>query len=168
MLAFPNAKIGTENIIMYAKALSDVNEVELAAGVMKSMRTCKFFPSIAEIMEASQGMVEAATGTAVKGPDEAWNEVLQQMKESFVYKEPVFSTAEIKTAAMSMGWVGMCETETDNIGTVRAQFLRLYESACKRKKETRINDNVLNSMGKQAVDSLIGSTTKQIGRKPNP
>lgn len=163
MLVFPNAKIGIENIIAYAYELSDINEAELIAGVRKSKKVCRFFPSIAEILENSHDMVEVVTETRVKNSDEAWNEVLHQMKEAFIYKKPTFSTPEIETAALSMGWVGMCETETDNIGTIRAQFTRMYESVCKRKKETRVNNDVLNSMGAKAVNSLIDSTVKQIG-----
>ncbi|MBU2701117.1 hypothetical protein Ga0466249_002228 [Sporomusaceae bacterium BoRhaA] len=168
MYAYQAARISNETICTYAIALSDVNRSALAAGVLKSMKACIFFPSIAEITNNSQIMVEAATGTTNKGPDEAWNEVLQQMKEAFVYKKPVFSTKEIESAALAMGWVGMCETLTEDIGTIRSQFLRLYESACKRKKETRVNNDVLNSMGKQAVNSLIDSTTKQIGCNEKP
>lgn len=147
MCAYPSAKIEEANISVYAIALSELTEPELQAGVLKCMRTCKFFPSIAEIMDASQNMIETITGTKVKSPDEAWNEVQRQMHEAFIYKKPVFSTPEIEKAALSMGWIGLCETPTDQIGTARAQFLRLYDSVCNRKKEDRINDSVINIMG---------------------
>lgn len=144
--AYPAARITEETIQVYAVALSELGEAELQAGVLKCMRTCKFFPSIAEIMEQAQVMVETVNGTIVRSPDEAWNEVRQQMHEAFVYRKPVFSTPEIERAALAMGWTSLCETATDDIGTARAQFLRLYESACVRKKETRVNDNVIKLM----------------------
>lgn len=144
--AYPNAKITVNHICTYAVALSELTEAELQAGVLKCMRSCKFFPSIAEIMEQAQIMVETVNGTTAKSHDEAWNEVRQQMHEAFVYRKPVFSTPEIERAALAMGWTSLCETDTDNIGTARAQFLRLYESACIRKKETRVNDNVIKLM----------------------
>ncbi|WP_312560895.1 hypothetical protein [Anaerospora sp.] len=147
MCAYPAAKITEETISVYAIALSELTELELQAGVLKCMRTSKFFPSIAEVMEAAQNMIETVTNTKAKSPDEAWNEVQKQMHEAFVYKKPVFSTPEIEKAALSMGWIGLCETPTDQIGTARAQFLRLYESVCSRKRESRINDSVIAIMG---------------------
>lgn len=145
--AFPNSKITGENIFIYAIALSELSESELKAAVLKCMRTCKFLPSIAEIMEQAQNMVEVATGTKAKSPDEAWNEVQRQMQEAFIYKKPVFSTPEIEAAAMAMGWTGLCETPADVIGVARAQFLKMYESVCKRKHEARIDNNVLQLAG---------------------
>jgi hypothetical protein len=163
MLAYPSARITGENIVTYAIALSELGEAELVAGVMKCMRTCKFFPSIAEIIEAAQGVVEVAAGTNNKSPDEAWNEVQRQMQEAFVYKKPVFSTKEIEEAAMAMGWTGLCETPTDQIGTARAQFLRLYESVCKRKKDKRINDNVIEFVGAANLVKSLAEKKKMIG-----
>lgn len=146
MSAFPNAKISFETIVVYIKALSCLSDAELTAAVMKCMRTCKFFPAIAEIMEQADNMVQVATGTKHKSPDEAWNEVIKQMNEAFIYKKPVFSTPEIESAALAMGWTGLCETETDNMGTIRAQFLRLYESTCRRKHAAKVDNQVLGLM----------------------
>jgi RNA polymerase-binding transcription factor DksA len=166
MLAFPRSGMNEENMSLYATVLSELSEHELKAGVLKCMRICKFFPSIAEIMEVSNEMVQVVTKTKVKSPDEAWNEVQKQMQEAFVYKKPKFSTQEIETAALAMGWIGLCETPTDQIGTARAQFLRMYESVCKRKKEDRINNNVIQIMGGQnKTAELIGKVVGQIGGK---
>lgn len=163
LCAYPSAKITEETIQVYAIALSELNEAELQAGVLRCMRTCKFFPSIAEIMEASQDMIKFVTGTKEKSNDEAWGEVQRQMQEAFVYKEPKFSTPEIEFAAKAMGWIGLCETPSDQMGTARAQFLRLYESACKRCKDKRINDNVISIMGgEDKVKSLISGVAKAL------
>jgi hypothetical protein len=143
IVAFPNSKAGDETILVYAKVLCCLSEAALTASVMKCMRTCKFFPSIAEIMDQAENMVQVATGTKHKSPDEAWNEVLKQMNEAYVYKEPEFSTPEIKHAALAMGWTGLCETLTKDMGTARAQFLKLYDSTCKRKQAEKIDNEVL-------------------------
>lgn len=164
ILAYPSAKITPDSICVYAIALSELSPAELQAAVLKCMRTCKFFPSIAEIMEAANDMVEVASGTKAKSPDEAWNEVIKQMNDAFIYRKPVFSTPEIEKAALSMGWIGLCETPTDQLGTARAQFLRLYESVCKRKTENRINDNVLHQVGDIGGLQRIGEVIKQIGK----
>jgi len=158
--AYPNAQITEETIQVYAIALSELNESELAAAVMRCMRTCKFFPSIAEILEAAQKMIEAASGTGAKDADEAWNEVQRQMQVAFVYKKPIFSTPEIEQAALAMGWIGLCETPTDQIGVARAQFLRLYEATCRRKHDKRINDNVIEFVG---AANLVKSLAEKKG-----
>lgn len=163
MLAYPSAKITPQSIAIYAIALSEITEAELTAGVLRCMRTCKFFPSIAEIMEAAQTVVEVAKGTREKSPDEAWNEVQRQMEEAFVYKKPVFSTTEIEKAALSMGWIGLCNTPTDQIGTARAQFLKLYASVLGRSKDTRINDRVIEIMGgARAIKQLAGDVANKL------
>lgn len=158
--AFPRSGMGIANIVTYAVALSELAPVELVAGVLKCMRTCKFFPTIAEIMDASMDMVKVATDTREKSSDEAWNEVQRQMQEAFIYKTPVFSTPEIEQAAKAMGWISLCETPTDQIGTARAQFRGFYEAACQRSKQSRVNDSVLGVMGgKSKVAELISKST---------
>lgn len=145
--AYPNTKITEETIQVYAVALSELTEKSLTAAVLKCMRTSTFFPSIAEIMKAADDMNDVAAGTKAKSPDESWNEVQRQMEEAFVYKKPVFSTPEIELAALSMGWIGLCETPVNQIGVARAQFLKLYDSVLNRKKEEKTNSRVLELVG---------------------
>ena len=147
LAAYPNARLTADSIFVYAVALSELHPRQLQAGGLRCMRTCKFVPSIAEIMEAAQDVTEHANGTKVSSPDEAWNEVQRQMEEAFIYKKPVFSTPEIERAALAMGWIGLCETPTNQIGTARAQFLRLYESVCSRQKSNQVNENVIRLVG---------------------
>ncbi len=157
-----NAKDVTDNKIRaYAIALSDLDLGALSAGVTRCLQTKTFFPSIPEIREAANSMTEYVTGTGMKSPDEAWKEVQRQMQEAFVYKKPVFSTPEIEQAATSMGWIGLCETPTDVIGVARAQFLKLYDSVCSRKREHKINDQVLQSL---SANGLLGETVRRIGQ----
>lgn len=152
MLAFPSAKINIGTIIVYVKALSCLGDEELTASVMKCMRICKFFPSIAEIMEQAEHVAQVANGTSHKSNDEAWTEVLKQMNEAFIYRKPVFTTPEIESAALAMGWAGLCQTEIEDMGTIRAQFLRMYESTCKRKKEAKIDGQVLGAIGQLGIN----------------
>lgn len=151
VIALSDSRVTKEKIDVYATALCCLTEEELTAAVMKCMRTCKFFPSIAEIMEQAEHVTAVASGTSHKSNDEAWNEVLKQMNEAFIYKKPVFSTPEIESAALAMGWAGMCETLTGDMGTIRSQFLRMYESTCKRKKEAKIDGQVLDVIGALGV-----------------
>ena len=177
LAAYPNAKISADSIFVYAVALSELPPAKLQAGVLRCMRTCKpkfygYFPSIAEIMEAAQEVTDYVSGTKMASPDEAWNEVQQQMQEAFIYKTPVFSTPEVKRAALAMGWIGLCETPTNQIGTARAQFLRLYESVCNTHQGRKVNDSVVRLVGgENAIRELASSVAKDLpkieeGREP--
>lgn len=159
-----NTKDVTDNKIRaYAIALSDLDFGALSAGVTRCLQTKTFFPSIPEIREAANNMTEYVMGTGMKSPDEAWKEVQQQMQEAFVYKKPAFSTTEIEQAALAMGWISLCETPTDVIGVARAQFLKMYDSVCSRKRERKINDQVLQSM-ESPVSGFINEAVSQIGK----
>lgn len=158
MCAFPNAKITDDTIGIYALALSELSPEELQAGVLKCMRTCKFFPTIAEIMEKAQEIVEVVSDTQARSCEDAWKEVLTQMEKAFVYRKPEFSTPEVEKAALSMGWTSLCNLLVDGMNTARAQFLRIYESVCKGKREDRINGAVLNVMGESSVKQLVSKT----------
>ena len=163
LAAYPNARLTADSIFVYAVALSELHPRQLQAGVLRCMRTCKFFPSIAEIMEAAQDVTEQANGTKVAAPDEAWNEVQRQLQEAFIYKKPVFSTPEIERAALAMGWIGLCETPTNQIGTARAQFLRLYESVCSRQKSNQVNENVIRLVGgENAMREITAGVVKSL------
>ena len=119
------------------------------------MRTCKFFPSIAEIMEAARELVIAATGERTADMDEAWREVQKAMKETLAFHQPEFSTHEIKQAVDTIGWTTFLECKVDDFNTLRAQFLRIYESICRRKNTERINNNVLRLVGADKI-KMIG------------
>jgi hypothetical protein len=152
ILAFPNSKAGKGTLDTYVKELMFMDEIELMVSVKKCMRTYDFLPSIAKVIGEAENMVQVARGNKHKSPDEAWNEVLKQMNDAFIYKKPVFSSPEIEIAALAMGWTGLCETATEDMGTIRAQFLKMYESVCKRKISEKIDNEVLEIMGSLGID----------------
>lgn len=162
---FPQSKLDSVGLAIYSKALEplSINQIEIA--LTKLMRISKYFPSVAEIFEQADIMVKVVNKSEDKSPDEAWNEVQRQMQEAYIYKKPVFSTKEIEKAALSMGWIGLCETETKDIGTIRAQFNNMYKSVLQRKKESGINNDIVNSLPQEKVQALLTNTVKAIGGK---
>lgn len=145
LCGYPTFKMDESMVQVYTVALSDLTEDQLSAAVMRCLRTCKFFPAIAEIREAAESLTDHVNGTGAKSPDEAWREVQQQMHDAFVYKPPVFSTPEIEQAALAMGWEALCTT--DNPEASRAHFLKMYASVCARTKNTKVNTEVLRILG---------------------
>jgi hypothetical protein len=164
MCAYDNAKITEELAQTYAIALADIEQAALGKAVLKCLRTHDKFPRISQIRDEVDNITAAITGKRVKSPDEAWQEVVKQMREAFIYKKPVFSTPEIEQAALAMDWTALCLTETENVGTVRAQFLRLYESTCKRKKEERQNNDVIGLTGGNKTAALVGNLADKMPR----
>ena len=161
LMAFPQSKMNDGSLIIYAKALSPLSIVEIDAAMLKLMQTNKFFPAVAEIFQAAKSIKTTATNAEVPGVDEAWREVIQQVHDAFVYREPVFSTPEIKRAALNMGWTSLCYLETDQMNTARAQFRDIYNGILGRQKEKAQNVAVLDMMPKQKVQELIGSVSRK-------
>lgn len=163
LMAFPQSKMNEGSLLIYARALSSLSITEIDVAMLKLMQTCKFFPSVAEIFQAAESVKITATGSEVPSVDEAWKEVIQQVHDAFVYREPVFSTPEIKRAALNMGWTSLCNLGTNEMNTARAQFRDIYNGIISRGKEKKTNIAVLNSLSQQKVQELIGGTSKNFG-----
>jgi hypothetical protein len=103
-------------------------------------------------MEQADNMAQVACGTKYKSNDEAWNEMCSQRIKCWPHKTPEFSSKEIEETVKAMGWVSLCTAEEEDIGTLRAQFLKMYESTCKRKKEAKIDSKVLDVVGKLGLE----------------
>ena len=143
-----------QRMAVYGKMLKQFPPELLTAAVNKALLESKFLPSISEIADACEKLLEAVDDSVrVKSWDEAWAEIQKQMQDAFVYKKPVFSTPEIEQAAMAFGWIALCETQTADLPTVRAQVRRFYEDACARSKERKNNAKVLGKLVVEAVKS---------------
>lgn len=161
LMAFPQNKMNEGSLLIYARALCSLSISEIDAAMLKLMRTCKFFPSVAEIFQAAESMKTTATNSETPSVDEAWREVIQQVHDAFVYREPVFSTPEIKRAALNMGWTTLCNLGINEMNTARAQFRDIYNGIISRSKEKKTNIAVLKSLPQQRVQELISSTSRK-------
>lgn len=155
--AFEYVKYGNEEKLkekmrVFAIALEDLDSATLSAGILKCIRTKTFPPTIAEIREECASVITALTSSGAKSIDEAWGEVRKQVHDCFIYKKPVFSTPEIKDAAEKMGWATLCAaTDSEMVGN-RAQFIKLYESILRRKREEKANSDIISALG--GVDKI--------------
>lgn len=162
LMAFPQSKMNEGSLIVYARALSSLTIAEIDAAMLKLMRTVKFFPTVAEIFEQADNVKNFAIGKSEKSADEAWHEVMKEVHSASIYREPKFSTPEIKQAALNMGWTSLCNLETDAINTARAQFMRIYEAILKRKSDKKINREVMNVLPISRVNELIGNASVKL------
>lgn len=155
LMAFPSSKANEGTLIVYAKALAALNLAEIETAMLKLLRTTKFFPSVAEIYEAAENIKAFANRKEIAQPADAWEEVMRQVHDVFVYKEPVFSSPAIKRAAMSMGWTSLCELPVEGMNTARAQFMRIYENEINRAKNRKTNAEIINMIAAKKVELLI-------------
>ncbi|MDF2857846.1 MAG: hypothetical protein K0Q87_3697 [Neobacillus sp.] len=154
VIALSDSRVTKDKIDVYATALTCLTVEQLTAAVLKCMRTCDYFPSIAEIMRQSENMVQVANGTQRKSVDEAWEEMCKQRDDCWPHKTPKFSTKEIEQTVSAMGWTSLCTAEEKDIGITRAQFRGFYESICKRKQTEKIDNDVLGLMGVDGIKMI--------------
>ena len=146
---FPNsAKMQPEAWPIYARALSALSPEEISAAMLKLMRTSKFFPTIAEIFEAARSVRETADGSGLPTAAEAWEEVIAQARKNGLYRKWEYSCQEVEAALKAFGKEELCMTETAQVNTSRAQFMRMYKEICERKQEIRENNAVLDMLPK--------------------
>lgn len=145
-------------IAAYVNVLAGVPIPLLKATCNKLILTNKFLPTVSEIVTAGKSLVEEVNGHRIKTWDEAWDEIQMTVRNNFLYESPVWSTDEIKAAVNAFGYKELCCVQTKDMQLVRAQMRQLYESACRRAEDKRINTCVLG--GK--VNDLIGSMASGI------
>ena len=131
----------------WAMMLADLDAVVAKAAIIKVCRESQFFPSVAQIVAAA----EALDPRTEKLPTaaEAWEEVVQLIRNFGPYRAPLYSCDTVKRAVRAIGWQQLCMGE--NPEADRAHFLRLYESMRSRYREDRENEKVLELSGMGAV-----------------
>ena len=158
------ANIAPETIANYTMLLADIPTATLQAGILKCIKTCKFFPTIAEIREASQNFVAEITDNRVKDYAEAWAEVWQNMKDTGAHGVPKWSTAEIKQAVDTIGWMNICLVEDEKLSMLRAQFRDIYNTVARRGKEKRLNEEIYKALPAKQREQVksVGDIVKQL------
>jgi hypothetical protein len=163
LLAFPQSKMTTEGLLVYARALSGLSIAEINAAMLKLMRTCKFFPTVAEIFEQAAVMKEFACGSGLPTPEEAWAEAQKNVRTKHLYGgEWEYSCPEVKRAVDSFGKVELCSLDVDEVNTARAQFMRIYKSIVEQARDRKSNAEVMNLLPQGHVQELIGTVAKKL------
>ena len=162
LLAFPQSKMTQEGLLVYAKALQSLSVAEVDVAMLKLMRTCRFFPSVAEIFEQADAMKSYARNSSLPSPDEAWQEAMREAHDKFVYGKWELSTPEVQQAVDNFGKMALCELEPEGMNTARAQFMRIYSSILDRKRDRRISAEVMKSLPKKHAEMLIGGLAEKL------
>ena len=114
--AYPRQEIGEDTLAIYALDLADLEFEQAKAAVEHCRRTCRFFPTIAEIREAA---AEAALGGA-PAPMEAWSELESKLST----KEPLHPLVAEAKRQVGDGWWW----RTQPVERLRREFLEAYRA----------------------------------------
>ena len=162
LVALPQSKIEKDSLKVYARALNCLSLEQINAAMLKLMKTSKWFPTISEIFEASENIETFITGKSKPTADMAWAEAMKLAHDKWIYGKWEYSCKEVELAVNYFGKMELCQLETDNINTARAQFMRIYESVLKRQRDIKTNGEVLNQLPQKQVNVLIQSLSDKM------
>jgi hypothetical protein len=108
-----------ELVDAWASMLVDVTAEEGAAALRAHIATSPHWPKVADIRNR---VAEVRCPSA--NPAEAWGEVYRAIGRCGRDREPQWSTPAVKAAVDAIGWRAICDSNTDDVNTLRAQFER--------------------------------------------
>jgi hypothetical protein len=142
-------------ITLWEKMLEDIPYELAENAIIKIIATAKFWPTVAEIREAAVSLQNPNMIT----PAEAWSQANAALDKYGYYRADegmaVLSPAIKKTIRALGGFESICTTE--NIETVRAQFLRMYDQFAKSEKENALLPESVRQFIAGAVKELTGA-----------
>lgn len=161
LLTFPECKLDETGLKVYAVALSEYEPAAIKVAMEKLIKSSKFFPRVADIIEAIASIQEHADrlnggGTLTAG--EAWEDVQREIKRrSYYSSEPwQFANKEVEKAARQFGLLELSTLEMDGVNTARAQFMRIYDSIMNRAKEDKANEKLFALMDSRVKALFLG------------
>lgn len=145
--AFPNVKISALAWPIYARALAlQLTPDEVNAAMLKLLNTVKWFPTIAEIIEAGISIRETAHESKLPDAGAAWEEVIKQARYNGIDRPWAYSCPEVKKALERFGKSELMHVEESQTNTARAQFMRIYTEVLQSAKTERENNAVLDAL----------------------
>jgi Domain of unknown function (DUF6475) len=133
----------------YWMALEDLGDEALATAVKKSLVTCKFMPTPAELRELA-GVKEITTqGKAL----DAWAYVVSEIRRVGQYMAPNITDPVVRATVRQLGgWVRLCEMDSEQLHSFERQaFLKAYDA------------NTARTLGDDSTRALGGRFTQLVG-----
>ena len=151
---FPDCRLDDRGLLMYAKAMSDIPAEAVNAAMLVLIRRAKFFPRVADIVDAVKSLTEVSSDSGKLTAGEAWEEVMANVKNTGVYGEWKFSTPEVERAARQFGISELCMLEMRDVNTARAQFRDIYNLAVKADGQKQELKRVLGRVGQRDLAQI--------------
>jgi hypothetical protein len=155
LTVYPACKLEASGLMLYARALQDVPLDELDAAMVRLMRTSKFFPTVAEILESVKTTREVISGKDTSGAGAAWHEAMELVRHVGPYRPWTYSSPAVERAVKQFGKIELCELETDDVNTARAQFMRIYNAEAERERGREEVRATLKALGGNRAMELV-------------
>lgn len=147
----------TEKALMYDKFLSDIPAPLLSLAIKSLVETLKFPPTVADIRLEAERIYKISTGTVPMDAGQSWERVKKGMSKWGSYQFDKF-LAELKKEGDSLtaetitqyGWEAFGRVRPEDMGTARAQYMRLYNNNVSRQKEEKRIAQILQESGETA------------------
>jgi len=150
--AFPDKKMEADIFWPFLKDLNDEDFLRAVGEICVTMK--ELFPGtnlIATIRERALRTEGAFTA------HEAFEVVKREMLRPGSYKAPKFTDPIIEKTVSAMGWRDMCGSDESQINTLRAQFIKFYESFKARDTEKRVTSRI-----PEMVNAILTAERKQL------
>lgn len=162
---FPECKLDSTGLNMYAFNLSQYSADQVNAGMRKLMQnveTGTYFPKPAHIIKAIKELnIHVATdGKGIPDAGEAFAEALYQARLHGMFTDKwTFSTPVVEKAVRRFGKMDLLYMPETEIGIARAQFRRIYEEELHKQAEKKLNNEILqNTKMTDLVNKLAGKS----------
>ena len=158
--AFPVWQTTPETIELYHAMLQDLDSEIVMRATQNWILTSEKFPTIAGIRKAC---AEVA-GVLPPNASEAWAEVTKVANDVGIYgRRPAWSHPLITEVVNNLGYYHICQT--DNIATVRAQFVKMYADFSDKNASNILSSKSFDmGAGKIALphSTMVSSPTPQL------
>lgn len=158
VMLYPHCKLDDAGRMLYGKVLCEYSLLEIDTAMIKLLRECKFFPTVAEIVEQIKKMRDIVQDNETFTSAEAWEEAMQNVKKHGVYGKWEYSRPEVEQAVKQFGGRNdLCMLEIDAVNTARAQFMRIYDSIVSKSEDRRKTKEAITMLGQSRAQQLIDS-----------
>lgn len=130
-------------------------------------RTSQYPPTVGELRRA---VTQARYPSLLILPEEAWGEVWTGVTSKGLNNQPEWSHPALAAAVESVGWREICLCDRGNLGTLRAQFMKIYE-AKRAAAETEEATPVALRIAKPKPENerlTLGHATAKVEKLPAP
>lgn len=135
--AWPQAPLTEQRLAAYWIGLSDLDDSVFTAAVQQCVRTCRFFPAVAELRAAAEEILTQA-GVMPVEPEEAWIHVLSRAKRWHPGMSGRFDDPSITRALVEIGGISaVALASNDEVGWLRKSFLARYSVYRRRALDSR-------------------------------
>ena len=152
---YPESKADPETVALYVPILEDLNYEVIKLAMFQLLRTSRFFPKPVEIIEAAETIQAALMKRTLPTSGEAWEEAIDCIKHNGSQKPYPFSCPEVKMAVKRFGYTALLELKTDDVGTARAQFMRIYQQCIETEKIKKNMANLIKRFGDEKIKKLM-------------